>query len=405
MNIHNPLRIALFSWFLPPSREIMARRWGKLVPEMQKSGAEIHLITTETKCDKFIYPNAFFYYLKQSIPESLVYGSKNFTERFTGFFWRILISLFSKGSKYDRALFMRCKIHRIVRKLLRNNVNIIIATGSPNHLLYLLALEREKQNFKFVVDLRDPWTWGNQFDCSNNSTRRKKYEKYKLEYVVKMADLFFVPSLAMLQVLTHKFPDQKNKFVHLPHGIDPLLVKEKIAPQMPVKNGKRLIYGGTFYSNSRESLLQFDRILSENSEVNCVYDIYTHETIIKSYVNTLKSSSIKLNSFLSEEELVNEIICSDYYLAFYPNEYKDFLSAKIFEVISLNIPFILVSESGLLSDFITSNNLGIHILPQDFEKRIMEILNSDVIQVPKINLERYYFSNISRDVLSSIKEL
>jgi hypothetical protein len=55
----------------------------------------------------------------------------------------------------------------------------------------------------------------------------------------------------------------------------------------------------------------------------------------------------------------------DYYVSFVTEQYKDFISTKYFEIISLKKPIILVAPQGILSDFIISNQLGKHFLPSE----------------------------------------
>jgi hypothetical protein len=124
-------------------------------------------------------------------------------------------------------------------------------------------------------------------------------------------------------------------------------------------------------------------------------------------VTNHKSENFEIRSLprIKEEELFQEIKNSNYYFAFYPANFKDFISTKIYEIVALQIPIILVSKKGYLSDFIVDNKLGVFYDIEDMSLLCDNLANSILITdfYPNYGIENYHIEAVIKDLLNEFE--
>jgi hypothetical protein len=90
--------------------------------------------------------------------------------------------------------------------------------------------------------------------------------------------------------------------------------------------------------------------------------------------NDEHAEKVRFHKPLPAKEFFQEMANSSFILVLYPEKNADFLTTKFYEIFYLGIPIIYVCKHGFVSDLITKNNLGIHILPNEMEEKLPEIL-------------------------------
>ena len=88
----------------------------------------------------------------------------------------------------------------------------------------------------------------------------------------------------------------------------------------------------------------------------------------------------------------------------FPDYAIDNISTKFYEVLATKTPVILIANSGMQSDFITSNGLGIHIRPNEILEKLLPILkNTEPLQISQdFVVEEFSLSNAADKMLSLI---
>jgi hypothetical protein len=110
---------------------------------------------------------------------------------------------------------------------------------------------------------------------------------------------------------------------------------------------------------------------------------------------------------LEPEKLFQKFQSIDYVLIIQPDNAKDFITTKIYEIIYTNIPFMLISNGGKLADFIQSNNLGYCFSTSTLESDFDSFFNSSNKKnnISTFTIEKYSYNNITLDLISNFKNL
>ena len=310
---------------------------------------------------------------------------------------------FGKGTPYDKALFDKKQVLKSLVFLFSNfKFNELIVSGAPFNLCYYAAIFKSNNSkIKLIVDFRDPWTWGEGYGISGLSEKRFAWENHKEHYCISQADLITVPSESMKKFLIKKYPEYVEKFYLFPHGTNIIGTNRNKTENCIVD----FIYGGTVYPETFEDITKvFDESFDQNVQFYCSNNLQFEEVLL----NKKLTDGIVVNPQMEEYRFIAELCNSNYYLAFFPERYKDFISTKFIEIIALKIPIILMSPKGVLSDFIESNNLGIHfendILGRgslkNFLKKPTEILDYN----SKFDISSYKWSTLTKELIDKIEE-
>jgi len=398
-------KILIVSHVFPPAQGIGGRRWMKYAKSFVKDKHEVYILTKKTKDIGSLWTKDLSWLKKENInnyktfyPNILNKNPKSFYGKV---FYRIsllLVKVFSFGNYYDRTILDKLlflyKLNLIIKK---KDIGFVIISGAPFSLLYYGAILKHKQikKTKFIADIRDPWTWNNNYSFENISKVRQEREKRKEKFVVSTFDKVLVPANAMkkhlvtnysninIQILTHAI--DTDDFIDISHNNN--------------NQGEViLIYGGTVYENSYSVFKRIEQSLTLR-KINFTFDIYcSNYGQFKQHALDLKSINVKKK--ILPKKLFSLIAESTYYIAYYPEKYNDFISTKIFEIVYLRKPIILICEEGELSRFIEDNCLGIHILPHEIEIYLPEYLLGNSKYNNTFDLTDYLFENQIVNVLN-----
>ena len=376
-----------------------SKRWFNFAKQLAQHN-DVDVISTTKNINCEFINNSFK--IKQKYPAALDVIPKNIIQSFHYKSSLILQKVISKGSYYDRGV----NVLKILKKLVvlvhhKNSYDVIITTAAPFSWVNLIVDLKKYKLIKEVLvysDLRDPWTWGTGYGMKNLSKRRISFENHQESNTILNSDKVFVPALKMQSFLNQKY-NTKN-LTHLPHGFDKYKINQSLLDSK--KNDLKqiqFIYAGTWYNNIDD--IYNNLIESLNYlKLDYNYKIFTQSFPIKLIKN--KSEKVLLKNYLKEEDMFKEIFKSDFYILIFPDDYKDFLSAKLYEICYIGTPIIYVGSSGDVANFITKNQFGYHVKKTnvfDFFKRIHHLKK---LQPNRNILENFNFKNLSKLIVNDI---
>lgn len=362
-----PKHILLVSYVFPPYYGIGGRRWAKHASELTKLGYVVHVICARNPFDhKSLWwdlikdnPDIRIYELPRMYPKVLVKFEHHFFQKILYKFWVTVLPFVTKGSFLDRTIFWKAIMLRKAKKLiLKHQINHVICSGGPFGAMYQVTELRKWFNNLFILnDLRDPWTWGPNWGFPNLEPKRKAYELTLESKAIENADLFSVPSIDMSIYLKNKYPQFKDKFIHIPHFFDP---EEAVPQQKTSSSGKiRLVMYGNIYHNIGAYVVRLAELMSQYGDAFSL-DIYTDKQQHRHTFHRYGANNVRFFEQLDAKELFKKFADYDYVLLFNPSYNINNISTKFYEIISTRTPIILFCERGLGSDFLVANRLGLH---------------------------------------------
>ena len=390
MKKRNIKNILIISYLYFPSKKIGAQRWTKIGKELIKKNHNLSILSINNG-GKLNDNHSFF--KSKFFSEILRTNPSNIFEKILYNFWIRVLPFFTKYNFYDLATFDKKTIIEKAKKIIvKNNIDIVIATGAPFSLCYFnVELKMSFKNLLVINDFRDPWTWNNEYGYELLSKKRKSRENKLEKEVIEKSDYILVPVNPMKEFLDQKYAHFKDKVKIIPHFFD----VNEMPKELNKSPNKKMsfIYGGTIYQGTIKWYEEFS---------NAISAIYGNVSI-SLYSNDLKldckseNGLIKLKKGIKETDLLIKICNADYYIACYPEIDKDFISTKFYQIIYLKTPIILISPKGILSDFIKDYDLGIHILPEEIKNIKEGFLRNDFSF--NFKLEDYNLSVVTNKLL------
>ena len=400
------MHIVIVSYLFPPSNAIGGRRWSKLCLALKDTGNEITVVTTNANQNQQFYQTEYtgisFVELPNTYPEWMTGHTNSILDKLKYYFTVKFISFFSKQNYFDKTFASKKHCINTLKKIHSNNpIDVLICTGAPYSLLFYGALFKiNYPTVKYIMDLRDPWTWCSYYGIPQMHRVKKMYQKYQELYSIKQSDLVCFPTDYMGLVLKEKYPDFSNKFYLLPHAFDP---KKFLISNCSINQKNGFIYGGTLYDGIEPYLKSLSKVLRNYPNSSFNWNIYSSK-ISSNIKSIFENQNVTFNDYIPESELFNKIHESAVYLMFYPIADKDLVSTKFFEIINIGIPILYIGEEGEVSKFIVSNKCGAHILPKNIESEMPKYLNGDVpYQKNYFDVSQFTFDKVSHKFYKELK--
>lgn len=376
----------IVSYTFPPSIEIGGRRWSKFIHYLNDLDYNITLLTKKSKKEinvlkSYSYLNRVEFF-NVKYPKALEKDPNNIWDHLFYKISKLFLMLITKSNFYDKGVLIKKHfIDKASVLILEEKINLIIITGAPFSLLYYGTILKKKYSIKLISDLRDPWTWGSGYGMTLINNSRKKNEEFYQNKVIEFSDLITVPVKPMYDFLVSNYKCFKQKIKILPHAYD-INDFNKISFKSRKRNEIfKIIYGGTIYSNLEKQFKLLHRSVKDN--LDCFFEIEFYTDEIK-YLNSNALEEVKNKFKVLNKIPINEFMLkvhsADVFLLLFPDDVKDFISSKFYEIIFLKKPIIFIGKNGLVSEFIVSNNLGIHILPEMLYKSLSIILQNGSIE-------------------------
>lgn len=370
--MNNNKKILLISYVFPPYPGIGGRRWAKFSKYLTKLGYEIHVIHAENPflesslwledIDK--NDNIKRYALEDSYPKSLLGSPKTIFERLNYHYSLFKVKLLSKGTPYDRGVFLKEKLlNKSIQIITEFDIRNVIVSSAPfSATYYTLELKKQFPSLNLIVDFRDPWTWGSSYGFSKLNIKRMAFEKEKEHNVISQYDSIMVPSVKMKEDLSFNYKDVSNRIYVIPHGFDE---DEVLKEPKKISSKTNLMFYGTLYPGLENVFLQLSNAIKA-SHGKLSLDIYSSsKTYNQFFIANGLDKSVNYLQQVRPKELFRKFSNYNYIVVVQPDHAKDFITTKIYEIIYTNTPIILISNEGKLSQFIISNCLGIWFSPNE----------------------------------------
>jgi len=401
--------ILILSYVFPPYPGIGGRRWAKFAKYLSRKGDTVHVVCAENPFEKKSLwtediesnPNIIRHFIPPRYPTILLKQPITVFEKIQYRASLLFIKTTSKGSYYDRALYWRKKMLLKATEIIRQHkVKNVIVSGAPFRICYYsIELKKIFSDLNIICDLRDPWTWGENYGFKMINKSRFLFEEEMESFVMHYADKITVPATSMLHHLIDKYPSHKNKIHELSHGFD----DDDLPSPINKNDGKtiRIIYGGTLYDGLVSMIDDLIAVVRKNHQSDFIINFYTFNNKDFTNINSTDiQKKIIFSNAISSKNFMKEISCSDYYLIIFPDQYKDIISTKFYEVIRLGIPIIYIGNAGKVSEFITDNNIGLHILPSEINTKFAWVLNNKTprVNMDKINIHNFSFESLVNDI-------
>lgn len=396
-----PEKILIISYLFPPSKGIGGRRWAKIAKHWDKEGNDVEVIASKNKKDnggpwnkdiEQLKNRNKIHYIEDGYPKVINSRPKTILQKLHYRIALLFLKLKVKGNYYDRSVFWEEKIMPLVIQKINDGFTSIAATGAPFfYLKSIVGLKKIYPDLKVWVDLRDPWTWGSGYGMNIIGSKRKNEEKQYEKFVVLNADLVSVPVKKMYQDLSDLYSGGKIKM--LPHFYDPA--------DIPTKHTKNpnfdldIIYAGTVYDGIEKSLLAVaDELLEIKGRIiRWRFFVSNPDRLTEVFVSDKYNKIIEINAQIQSEEIQQEIFNSDFYMAIYPDKFKDHLSTKFPELYILGVPIIFVGHNGEIANFILQNSLGVVISLDKVKSELNNILLNTHLNISPSG-DKYSINNI-----------
>jgi len=409
----------------PPAPGVGGRRWAKFAKEFARRGHTVHVICAEhgqneerspwssdilsEKIKTYRLPRRYPYVVNrwplQSILEKLTYR-----------FWTRMLPYFCEGNSRDSTIFWGAQISALADELIRTNqIRYVFASGAPFRLLYhAVNLKDIHPGLNVVSDLRDPWTWWDNYGHGLLSKSRFAEEESFERTVIERSDRIISPSASVVQHLTSAYPDQKGKMVRIPHTIDPeelLVVRSRNEDR-----GYRLIYAGTWYG-AEEADRYFMAVISAFNALKAMAPERSKGTIFDLYIAANDASKareltleaglqehIRFHAPLTPKEVAQELVRADAALVFIPSKNKDLMGTKFHELFHLKVPIIHVGEPGAVARTITEYRTGTSVPVDQLTKELPLIITGirRLPEHPTYDTQQYLLEHVTEMLLTTV---
>lgn len=406
----NKQHILLISYTFPPHPGIGGRRWAKFSKYLSKLNYIVHVIHVANPFDEDslwladVANNESIkrYPIKSRYPKILLEEPKTFFEKVNYKLSLCKVILTTKGTPYDRGVFCEEQIWEKSKELIENwAIKNVIVSCAPFSSAYYSILLKEKFNYlNFILDLRDPWTWGTAYGFNELSASRLAFEKEKEKMVLTQFDTVFVPNGEMKKELNVLYKKSFDPKIHiLPHAYD----EDELVKNVRVKSQKvKMLFYGSLYDGLESVFKNLAVFLS--SEKHIYLDIYSsssaYESIFRS--ENVLPAKVTYNDSKLPKELFTVMAEYDCVLIVQPNYAKDFITTKIYEIIFTGVPIVLISKPGKLSEFVLTNKLGLWY-NSETNLSDMDLSSIDDFRNPNFDIQDHSFRNATDNLTTFLK--
>lgn len=387
----------------PPCPGIGGRRWAKFAKALAARGHTVHVLhaacTGDDRrslwTDDIAHPRIIRHPLPPRYPLVLrKWPLTSLMDKLSYRFWRTVVKLVVKGNWMDRSALWRPTLLNAADALIRTHgIRHVVATGAPFHLLvHTLELRERHPGLRTVVDLRDPWTWGDIYGMRSLSPRRMRHEHALERRAIRGHDRVLAPARAILDHLRATYPDAADRLDLLPHPVDP--DDRSVDAAVPDDGLFRVVYAGSLYAPVlfeaflEKVMASFDRLRrTDPARFERVrYDAYVIgdpiEPLARKVAAAGLSDRITFHEPIPPKALNAQLQRADLVLIFMPPEKKDILTTKFSELFQMRAPILHVGEPGAVSTAITEGGHGRSVRLEELESELTALLRGErVVEV------------------------
>ncbi len=404
--------ILIISFTFPPEQAIGGRRWEKLAGYLSEHGFKVNVICAQGEGNESFYKTNFPKLNIKSINSGYPYFLKQPDSIFNKLryhFFLKFISPFSKQNFFDKGVFWKRKLLKAANQIIKDKkISHVITTGAPfSALFFTCQLKIKHPNIKYIADLRDPWTWGTGYGMQGLSSRKKKWQHFQEKEVIKQADLITYPAESMGEYLKRSYPESSGKFYQLTHAWDPVDFEiQKVEVESEKSETISFVYGGTLYDGTEKLFEALNELKALNYKF--LWQINTFNSSKRKQVIDLGlENEINIESVVDSRTFYSKVGLFNYYLIYFPERYKDFLSTKFYEVFYSGIPVIFIGYEGVVSNFIEKFGFGVVIKPHEIAVKLGEIMDGK-IKFPSANreiLSEFSYLEVTKKFISKLQSI
>ncbi|MDC0176703.1 glycosyltransferase family 4 protein [Polaribacter sp.] len=419
------MKVLIITYYWPPAGGSGVQRWLKFVKYLQEFGIEPVVYTV----DNVTYPredktlinevSTNIKVLKQPIwePLNLLFWKNNKPQK-NGFanLSKSRFLSFIRGNFFipdPKVFWVKSSVRYLQTYLNSNKIDTIISTGPP-HSMHLIAQKlHQKNNIKWIADLRDPWSDlyfnkdFNQLSFAKNKNKRLE------EAVLKNADCV----LTVSNSLKEEFAKAASRVELITNGFDDeVLTKNRIE----LDHKFSISYIGLLPKQSNPTILfkVLKELCSQNEnfkkelKLNFIGDISNE--IQTEVINHQLIDNVNFVGYVDHQKAIEYQIKAQVLLLLIPNveKSKGILTGKIFEYLAAKRPILAIGpEQGDLAAIIKETNAGVVVGFDNEEKLSTEIVGlyhqfkEGNLEVNSKNIEKYLRKELTKKLASIIKSL
>jgi glycosyltransferase involved in cell wall biosynthesis len=355
------LKILLISYYWPPAGGSGVQRWMYFAKYLKEFGCDITVITVDPKFASYsslddslleqvkdieVHKTKTFELIrlysflksgnaKKSIPQGNVGGKKkSFLDKFSSY---VRANYFIPDARVGWNPYVISKANELFKK---KKFDTVITTGPP-HSTHLVGLKlKEKYQFKWITDFRDPWTEVYYNDIFKRTKKnQQKDEKLELK-VLKNADLVLTIGPSMKNLLAKKVDSSKIHYIF--NGFDENLLKN--AERKKISNFV-ISYVGTLASNYpyKSFLDAVKKLEINNLELHFTGKI---DSVIIDEFQVIESIKFVYHGVKTHQEAFNSMLNADVNVLLLPYQ-KDsqiMITGKVFEYLATGNPILCIGS-------------------------------------------------------------
>lgn len=387
--------ILLVCHTFPPSPGIGGRRWAKFAKALAQRGYHVHVLCAEARPGAATSPwtedvqhaRITVYPLPRRYPGVLNrWPLTSLVDKLAYRFWMKVLPLLTKGNPLDATIFWEEQLLEKARSLIpTHGIRNVIVSGAPfRNLMHGLAIKRQHPGIHLVSDLRDPWTWWDNYGHSLLPPKRFAQEQAMERAVMLGSDRITSPHAPVVEHIQRSYPEAAARTLRIPHAMDP----EDIGTPGParIEGPFHMIYAGTLYG-AAEADLYFAALIKGFQRSITLYPEATKDARLSLYITANDASRyiaqvkeagleehIRFESPVPPKEILARIAAADASLVFIPSKNKDLLGTKFDELFHLRRPVVHVGELGAVSHTIEAGRLGISLRVHELEHELPRII-------------------------------
>ncbi len=392
---HPGEHILLICHTFPPSPGIGGRRWAKFAKALAQRGHVVHVLCAEAREGSAVspwtsdvqHPNIVVHPLPRRYPSVLNrWPLTRLTDKLAYRFWLRFLPLLTRGNPLDATIFWEGQLlEKAIPLITQHSIRNVIVSGAPfRNLVHGLALKKRVPQINLVSDLRDPWTWWDNYGHSLLSPARFAQEQAFERAVMLGSDRITSPHQPVVDHIRSSYPEAASHTLRIPHAMDP----EDIGTPGPLRTSGpfHLIYAGTLYGAS-EADAYFEAVIKAFQRLRTMAPTTASEARLSLYITANDASryiakvaeaglteNIRFEAPVPPKEILKRIADADASLVFIPSKNKDLLGTKFDELFHLRRPVVHVGEEGTVSSTIEAGRLGISLRVAELEEELPRIM-------------------------------
>jgi glycosyltransferase involved in cell wall biosynthesis len=418
------LKILLISYYWPPAGGSGVQRWMYFAKYLKEFGCDITVITVDPKFASYsslddslieqikdieVHKTKTFELIrlysflksgnaKKSIPQGNVGGKKkSFLDKFSSY---VRANYFIPDARVGWNPYVISKANELFKK---KKFDTVITTGPP-HSTHLVGLKlKEKYQFKWITDFRDPWTEVYYNDIFKRTKKnQQKDEKLELN-VLKNADLVLTIGPSMKNLLAKKVDSSKIHYIF--NGFDENLLKN-----IQRKNDANFVisYVGTLASNYpyKSFLDAVKKLKINNLELHFTGKI---DSVIIDEFQAIESINFVYHGVKTHQEAFNSMLNADVNVLLLPYQ-KDsqiMITGKVFEYLATGNPILCIGskESDAVKIINTESKISACFEKEEINSISQFLFEKSNRENPEIKVnEEFTRKKLAKDLLKLLSE-